>query len=88
MPGLALPRSGRSRCAAHIPSNRSAQVSRQVYTGEITILDHDTVELSNLHRQVLHTEGRVGMGKAESAKTALLQYVQPLLVYRLAKLTP
>ncbi|GAA6017269.1 hypothetical protein JCM10207_003672 [Rhodosporidiobolus poonsookiae] len=39
--------------------------------GEITILDHDTVELSNLHRQVLHTEGRVGMSKAESAKVGL-----------------
>ena len=40
-------------------------------TGEITILDHDTVELSNLHRQVLHTEDRVGMSKAHSAKIAL-----------------
>ncbi|GAA5883040.1 hypothetical protein JCM16303_006804 [Sporobolomyces ruberrimus] len=39
--------------------------------GEITILDHDTVELSNLHRQVLHTEERVGMPKAESARIAL-----------------
>ncbi|CEQ42757.1 SPOSA6832_04609 [Sporobolomyces salmonicolor] len=39
--------------------------------GEITILDHDTVELSNLHRQVLHTEGRVGMSKAESARIGL-----------------
>ncbi|GAA5830373.1 hypothetical protein JCM3766R1_002697 [Sporobolomyces carnicolor] len=39
--------------------------------GEITILDHDTVELSNLHRQVLHTEDRVGMSKALSAKLAL-----------------
>ncbi|GAA5982337.1 hypothetical protein JCM10908_006603 [Rhodotorula pacifica] len=40
--------------------------------GEITIMDHDTVELSNLHRQVLHTEARVGMSKAESAKQALV----------------
>ncbi|GAA5822573.1 hypothetical protein JCM5353_005485 [Sporobolomyces roseus] len=39
--------------------------------GEITILDHDTVELSNLHRQVLHTEDRVGTSKAESARIAL-----------------
>lgn len=37
----------------------------------MTILDHDTVELSNLHRQVLHTEDRVGMSKALSAKQAL-----------------
>ncbi|GAA5869203.1 hypothetical protein JCM3774_003979 [Rhodotorula dairenensis] len=40
--------------------------------GQITIMDHDTVELSNLHRQVLHTEDRVGMSKAESAKQALV----------------
>ncbi|KWU41142.1 hypothetical protein RHOSPDRAFT_23557 [Rhodotorula sp. JG-1b] len=40
--------------------------------GQITILDHDTVELSNLHRQVLHSEDRVGMSKAESAKHALV----------------
>ncbi|GAA5941286.1 Uba4p [Sporobolomyces koalae] len=39
--------------------------------GEVTILDHDSVELSNLHRQVLHTEQRVGMSKAQSAKIAL-----------------
>ncbi|GAA5867535.1 hypothetical protein JCM8547_001211 [Rhodosporidiobolus lusitaniae] len=39
--------------------------------GEITILDHDEVELSNLHRQVLHTEARVGLSKAESAKVGL-----------------
>ncbi|GJN94015.1 hypothetical protein Rhopal_007078-T1 [Rhodotorula paludigena] len=49
--------------------------------GEITILDHDTVELSNLHRQVLHTEGRIGMGKAESARTALQQLNSDIVVH-------
>ncbi|GAA5842949.1 hypothetical protein JCM9279_004039 [Rhodotorula babjevae] len=39
--------------------------------GDITVLDHDSVELSNLHRQVLHTEERVGMSKAHSARLAL-----------------
>ncbi|ORY54469.1 hypothetical protein BCR35DRAFT_296691 [Leucosporidium creatinivorum] len=39
--------------------------------GEITVLDHDSVELSNLHRQVLHSEERVGINKAESAKLGL-----------------
>ncbi|KAL8278437.1 hypothetical protein RQP46_009127 [Phenoliferia psychrophenolica] len=39
--------------------------------GELTILDHDSVELSNLHRQVLHTEARVGVNKAQSALEAL-----------------
>jgi len=51
--------------------------------GEITILDHDTVELSNLHRQVLHTEDRVGMSKAASARIALQACVTtPLLILR------
>ncbi|KAI0312316.1 hypothetical protein OF83DRAFT_1176751 [Amylostereum chailletii] len=41
--------------------------------GRIGIVDHDHVELSNLHRQVLHTEDRVGTPKAESAAIALKQ---------------
>ncbi|GAA5836039.1 hypothetical protein JCM11251_006631 [Rhodosporidiobolus azoricus] len=52
--------------------------------GEITILDHDTVELSNLHRQVLHTEGRVGMGKAESAKIGLEALNSDIAVHALS----
>lgn len=40
--------------------------------GKITIVDHDNVELSNLHRQVLHTTATVGMNKADSAKIGLL----------------
>ncbi|KAK4053983.1 hypothetical protein OIO90_003628 [Microbotryomycetes sp. JL221] len=39
--------------------------------GNVTIVDHDTVELSNLHRQVLHNEHRIGMSKAESAQMSL-----------------
>ncbi|WVQ97862.1 hypothetical protein IAU59_004978 [Kwoniella sp. CBS 9459] len=39
--------------------------------GTIAIFDHDTVGLSNLHRQILHTTDRVGMNKAESACLAL-----------------
>ena len=34
--------------------------------GHITIVDHDDVEPSNLARQVLHTDARVGMNKADS----------------------
>ncbi|BGP11612.1 hypothetical protein JCM10049v2_007522 [Rhodotorula toruloides] len=49
--------------------------------GEITILDHDSVELSNLHRQVLHTEERVGMPKAESAKIALQALNSDILIH-------
>jgi adenylyltransferase/sulfurtransferase len=39
--------------------------------GHITIMDHDTVEISNLHRQVLHTQQRVGMSKVDSAVEAI-----------------
>ena len=33
--------------------------------GTLGIIDHDTISLSNLHRQVIHTE--IGAGKSESA---------------------
>jgi adenylyltransferase/sulfurtransferase len=36
--------------------------------GRIGIVDGDTVSLSNLQRQVIHTTNRVGMAKVESAK--------------------
>ncbi|MDQ1355211.1 MAG: Amino acid adenylation protein [Acidobacteriota bacterium] len=36
--------------------------------GTIIICDYDTVELSNLNRQVLHDESRIGMNKAISAQ--------------------
>lgn len=39
--------------------------------GTIGIVDHDTVDLSNLQRQILHTNDRVGMPKIESAKLTL-----------------
>jgi len=35
--------------------------------GHLTLVDDDRVELSNLHRQVIHDEERVGWWKAESA---------------------
>ncbi|KAG7196211.1 Urmylation protein [Scheffersomyces spartinae] len=36
--------------------------------GEIGIVDNDTVDISNLHRQVLHTTDAVGLLKCENAK--------------------
>lgn len=39
--------------------------------GSIGIVDNDTVDVSNLHRQVLHTTEKVGMLKCESAKLYL-----------------
>ena len=35
--------------------------------GRITLFDDDVVDLSNLHRQVIHTTGRVGEPKVDSA---------------------
>ncbi len=39
--------------------------------GTIGIVDADVVELSNLQRQVIHTQDRIGVLKTESAKTAI-----------------
>ncbi|MGH7852819.1 MAG: molybdopterin-synthase adenylyltransferase MoeB [Candidatus Binatia bacterium] len=39
--------------------------------GTIGIIDNDVVDISNLQRQILHTNDRVGMPKVESAKKTL-----------------
>jgi sulfur-carrier protein adenylyltransferase/sulfurtransferase len=39
--------------------------------GTLGIIDHDVVDLSNLQRQILHTNDRIGMPKVESARIAL-----------------
>lgn len=39
--------------------------------GQIGIVDNDTVDTSNLHRQVIHDSTKVGMLKCESAKQVL-----------------
>jgi len=41
--------------------------------GKIGIVDRDCVELSNMHRQVIHTERSVGIHKTKSAKQAIMQ---------------
>ncbi len=41
--------------------------------GRITLADGDTVDLTNLQRQILHTQERVGQLKALSGQTALAQ---------------
>ena len=40
--------------------------------GHLTLVDHDTVDLTNLQRQIVHTQARVGQLKVESARAALL----------------
>ncbi|MCL2345454.1 MAG: molybdopterin-synthase adenylyltransferase MoeB [Desulfobulbus sp.] len=39
--------------------------------GRITLVDDDEVDFTNLQRQILHTQARVGMAKAESGRQAL-----------------
>ena len=39
--------------------------------GTLTLVDDDSVELSNLHRQVLHTDEDIGKLKVISAKQTL-----------------
>ena len=39
--------------------------------GTLSIADGDTVELSNLQRQILHTDARIGQSKTHSAQQAL-----------------
>jgi len=41
--------------------------------GRITLADGDTVDLTNLQRQILHTQERVGQSKALSGQSALAQ---------------
>ncbi len=41
--------------------------------GAITLVDDDVVELSNLQRQILHTEQSIGDTKVNSAKASLAQ---------------
>ena len=44
--------------------------------GQITLVDHDTVDLTNLQRQIAHTTDRIGQPKVTSAASAL-QAINP-----------
>ena len=39
--------------------------------GRIMVVDHNNLEVSNLHRQVIHSKGRRGTSKAGSARNAM-----------------
>lgn len=47
--------------------------------GKITLVDHDTVELTNLQRQIMHTQNSIGKSKVESGKQ-FLQSINPSLI--------
>ena len=40
--------------------------------GRITLVDNDTVDITNLQRQIAHNLSRVGMAKTESAKQTII----------------
>eukprot|EP00118_Oscarella_pearsei_P007786 m.38960 g.38960 ORF g.38960 m.38960 type:complete len:93 (+) comp32654_c0_seq2:580-858(+) len=41
------------------------------------LVDYDTVELNNLHRQILHSEGTVDVPKVLSASASLIRWLVP-----------
>lgn len=48
--------------------------------GRITLADGDTVDLTNLQRQIIHTQERIGQAKALSGKIALAQINPEVIV--------
>src|SRR5882757_8489740 len=57
--------------------------------GHLTIIDHDRVEESNLHRQPLYRMSDVGAYKAEVARSTLLQLNPTIRIESVvARLTP
>lgn len=57
--------------------------------GTVGLIDGDTVEESNLHRQILHSTARVGMSKVESAMVYLSSLNPNVkLIPHKARLTP
>ena len=53
--------------------------------GTMTLVDHDTVDLTNLQRQIAHTTARSGMAKVDSAKAAMLAINPEVTVYALCE---
>jgi adenylyltransferase/sulfurtransferase len=47
--------------------------------GKLGMVDGDEVEVSNLHRQILHNRAKVGMKKVNSAVLFLQSYVSILI---------
>lgn len=48
--------------------------------GELTIIDHDIVQLSNLHRQTLFSESDIGKSKSETAAQVLRQQNSQVII--------
>jgi molybdopterin/thiamine biosynthesis adenylyltransferase len=53
--------------------------------GRLTLVDDDTVDLTNLQRQVAHTQDRIGQRKVDSARAAVLALAPALDVRAIAR---
>ena len=53
--------------------------------GRLTLVDDDTVDLTNLQRQVAHTHDRIGHAKVDSARAAVLAIAPALDVVAIAR---
>ena len=49
--------------------------------GRLTVVDHDTVDLTNLQRQIAHNQSRLGLPKAESVRTTVAA-INPDVAFR------
>ncbi|MCG6331582.1 molybdopterin-synthase adenylyltransferase MoeB [Vibrio alginolyticus] len=63
----------------------SSQYLATAGVGKITLIDDDTVELSNLQRQVLHHDADIGRKKVDSAADALRELNPHIIVDTIAK---
>ena len=53
--------------------------------GRLTLVDDDTVDLTNLQRQIAHADARIGQCKVDSARTAVLAIAPELEVVAIAR---
>jgi len=53
--------------------------------GTLGLVDGDTVEMSNLHRQMAHSTAKVGMSKVDSAYEYLASYVGITMISTMAR---
>ena len=58
----------------------SSQYLATAGIGKITLVDFDSVELSNLQRQVLHTDADIGKKKVDSAAESLINLNPHLII--------
>ena len=53
--------------------------------GELTLVDHDTVDLTNLQRQILHRNDNIGQPKVDSAQHNLAQLNDEISIHTVNK---